>query len=199
MNELNYENLRRALDQLPSYDAPNANWDCIDQGLNKEPMPSKLSRSLPGYSPPTSVWNKLNENLDVVRNKRLRIRTIYRWSARAAAAVLLFGAGYVFATYDAGPKETYAYSQEYGATDASFTAADWNDEEDSFQRIMEQLASIDEPELNALRLELEELTAAKKEVEEMLRAYGHDNQIVTQLAEIEIERSRVYRLAIAEL
>ena len=198
MKELNYENLRKALDQLPTYDAPVANWDRIDQGLNKAPSPSKLSRSLPGYSPPTSVWNKLNENLDIVRNNRSRVRSIYRWSARAAAAVLLFGAGYLYATYDAGPKESYVYSQEY-SSNASFTANDWNDEEASFQRVMEQLAAIDEPELNALRLELEELTAAKKEVEEMLRAYGHDHQIVTQLAEIEVERSRVYRLAIAEL
>ncbi|MEL6357519.1 MAG: hypothetical protein AAFQ37_11380, partial [Bacteroidota bacterium] len=112
MKELNYQNLRRALNQLPSYDAPNTNWDRIDQGLNKGPVASKLSRSLPGYSPPSSVWNKLNEDLDVERTRRSRLRIIYRWSARAAAAVLLFSAGYFFATHDAGPKESYVYTQE---------------------------------------------------------------------------------------
>lgn len=196
MKEENYDNLRRALDQLRQYDPVDNNWSGIDRGLNNE-VAGEVAKALPSYSPPTAVWNDLNGALDEQVVKRRKLKVVYRWAARAAAAVLIFGAGYTFATYDAGPKVTYAYETEV-PSDASFVS-DWDDAEESFDRVLEQLAAIDEPELNALRLELEELTEAKKEVEDMLRAYGNDNKIVRQLVEIESERSRVYRLAIAEL
>lgn len=197
MKEENYDNLRRALDQLRQYDPATNNWDGIDRGLNKEVV-SKVAKLLPSYSPPSTVWNELNGELDKKLSKRRKLTVVYRWSARAAAALIIFGAGYAFATYDTGPKVTYAYQTET-PNSASLVSVDWNAEEESFERVMQQLSAIDEPELNALRLELEELTEAKQEVENMLRAYGNDNKIVRQLVEIESERSRVYRLAIAEL
>ncbi|MEM9835581.1 MAG: hypothetical protein AAF828_03715 [Bacteroidota bacterium] len=197
MREENYDKLRRALDQLPQYDTPDQLWSKLDQGLNKAPELTSLGKALPAYSPPSGVWNRLNAQLDTYNKSRGRLRTIYRWTARAAAIVLIFSAGYFVATYDQGPKVNYVYGQEQ-RQDASFVA-DWSEDEASFDRLMEQLANIDEPELNALRLELEELTAAKQEVEEMLRAYGEDKNIIIQLAEIETERSRVYRRAYAEL
>lgn len=197
MEEKNYDKLRRALDQLPEYNAPDGLWDGVDLGLNKEPEPSALSKKMPGYSPPTTVWNELNSSLDADRKQKTRLRTIYRWSARAAAAIVIFAAGFLAANYNAGPKVSYVYTQEANPN-ASFTS-DWDDAESSFDDLMARLANIDEPELNALRLELEELTAAKKEVEEMLEAYGQDAGIIRKLADIESERSRVYRLARAEI
>lgn len=197
MREDNYDNLRRALDNLPEYDPQPLNWDSIDDQLNGEPAASSKAVKLPSYSPPSGVWNQLNRNLDEQQRKRGRLRTIYRWSARAAAAVLIFVAGYTFANYDQGPKVSYAYGEE--SNTVSLVSNDWNDDEESFQRVMDQLSQIDEPELNALRLELEELTLAKQEVEDMLRAYGNDRKVIHQLVEIENQRNRVYRHAIAEL
>ncbi|PHI19482.1 hypothetical protein CEQ90_12345 [Lewinellaceae bacterium SD302] len=206
MKEENYDNLRRALDQLPDYTPPNLSWDRIDDGLNGEEArtnkPARpdsesdgVAKNLPSYSPPSTVWNQLNGELDRQRAKRNKLKLVYRWSARAAAAIVIFVAGYTFATFDQGPDVTYAYSEEEPS--ATLVNNDWNQEEESFQRVMDQLSAIDEPELNALRLELEELTQAKKEVEEMLRAYGNDRKVIHQLVEIENERSRVYRRAIA--
>lgn len=198
MEEKNYDQLRRALDQLPEYDAPDQLWNGLDAGLNKDPEPSALSRQMPGYSPPSSVWNELNAGLDADRKQQTRLRTIYRWTAGVAAAVVIFAAGFLAATYDAGPQVTYVYTQEANPN-ASFTSADWNDAESSFDDLMARLAAIDEPALNALRLELEELNAAKADVEAMLEAYGQDAAVIRQLADIETERSRVYRLARAEI
>lgn len=197
MEEKNYNNLRRALDQLPEYDAPELLWNDVNTSLNKEPEPSELGKQMPGYSPPSKVWNQLNRHLDEDRQKNNRLSVIYRWTARAAAAIVIFAAGFLAATYDAGPEITYVYTQEANPT-ASFTS-DWDDAESSFEDLMNRLNTIDEPELNALRLELEELTAAKQEVEEMLAAYGQNAEVIRQLAEIESERSRVYRLARAEI
>lgn len=208
MKEENYDNLRRALDQLPDYTPPNLSWDRIDDGLNGEGImankvagsaakPDGVTKKLPSYSPPSTVWNQLNGELDRQRARRNKLKVVYRWSARAAAAIVIFVAGYTFATFDQGPKVTYAFTEEEPS--ASLVNNDWNQEEESFQRVMDQLSAIDEPELNALRLELEELTQAKKEVEEMLLAYGNDRKVIHQLVEIENERSRVYRRAIAEI
>lgn len=198
MKEENYDNLRRALDQLPQYSPVPPNWDAIESGLNKTPEPTPAAKALPAYSPPTKVWNQLNGVLDQQASRRRRMRVVYLWTARAAAVLLVFWAGYGFATFNSGPKVSFAYSQE-AQSDASLVSNDWNEEEDSFDRVLRELSAIDEPELNALRLELQELTEAKQEVENMLKAYGNDNEVIKQLVEIESERSRVYRLAIAEL
>lgn len=198
MREENYDNLRRALDQLPSYDPSSLNWDGIERRINEEEEPTEAAKVLPAYAPPSKVWNKLNGQLDQRRKQRHQLKLVYRWVARAAIVVMVFGAGYFSATYDSGPKVSYAFSEEK-PSEANFISIDANEEEARFDRLMEQLSAIDEPELNALRLELEELTAAKKEVEEMLAAYGRDNDIIQQLVEIETERSRVYRRAYAEI
>lgn len=196
MKDQNYDRLRKALDRLPEYQPPTAIWRGMEDGLVRNE--DKPDLQMPGYSPPTSVWNRLSTDLDVDDKKRGRIRSMSRWAVRIAASALIFTAGFFYATYDEGPKVRYSYGEE-AVNAAMFTAQDWNDEEASFARVMEQLSDIDEPELNALRLELEELTAAKKDVEAMLRSYGNDHRMIGQLAEIESERSRVYRLAIAEL
>lgn len=198
MREENYDKLRQALNELPSYNPAPANWDAIADKLGAAPEPTVVGKALPAYSPPSKVWNKLNGELDQQRVRRQKMKVVYRWVARAAAVLLIFGAGYAFASYDEGPTITYAVSQE-SRSNASLVSKDWSDEEASFDLLMERLAEIDEPELNALRLELEELTAAKKEVEDMLEAYGNDADVIKQLVEIETERSRVYRRAYAEL
>lgn len=198
MKENNYDNLRRALNQLPSYDPSPMNWGQIELRINDDIPPTEAAKVLPSYSPPTNVWNELNGQLDQRSHKKHRLKLVYRWVARAAAVLMIFGAGYAFATFDQGPTVSMAYSEEKPSV-ANFVSIDTEDEEARFDELMKQLSKIDEPELNALRLELEELTAAKNEVKAMLEAYGRDNDIIQQLVEIETERSRVYRRAYAVL
>lgn len=204
MKELNKDILQQALAGLPMYEPDQKVWGGIEQQLGRVQQ-SLLREKLPTYAPPSEVWNQINRGLEQSnrsfgqqeKTKKMRPAWLV-WVGSAAAAVVLFCAGYLFANWHSEPKVSLAIRQEQGSNIGA-VIMDWNDEEESFRHIMDQLADIDEPKLNSLRTQLEELTQAKQEVESMLREYGQDNRVIRQLAEIETQRSQVYRLVINEL
>ncbi|NJC26604.1 hypothetical protein [Neolewinella antarctica] len=202
MKEKNKNTLREAISRLPAHDPSSATWEAIEHDLK----PS-LAERLPSYQPPVSVWNGLSEQLETEARSRVpgglgkeqstRTRRLpYRWLAVAASVLVLLFAGYGISSRDEGPKVTYARTQE---VIPATTLPDWDEEEGSFDRILAQLETINEPGLNTMRIELEELTAAKEDVKAMLLAYGDDPTVVRQLVKIERERSDVYRRIIVLL
>lgn len=204
MIEKNKASLQEAINRLPSYEPPLAVWEGIDKQLG-EIQQRSLLKQLPIYPPPAKVWNQINKGLEKAASSAQRqplkapsSSTWLLWVARVAAAVFLFSAGYVFANWKNQPKVSFAVRQEQSPPQGA-VVADWNEEEERFQNIMDQLNNLNDPKLNALRTELIELTKAKQEVEEMLRQYGRDNRVIRQLVEIETQRSQLYRLAINEL
>ncbi|NJB87657.1 hypothetical protein GGR26_003441 [Lewinella marina] len=196
MKEKNYDRLRRALDQLPDYGPDDQTWEHIQGGLDAPRVP--LAEQLPTYAPPAQVWNALSRELPPAGRRRLSVvrQAGRRVAALAAAAMvaLLVAAGLYLR--DEGPEVTYAYYQEAAPAPV---VADWDEDEDSFDRAREVVQQRNEPRLNHLGQELDELTSAREEVKAMLVAYGEDPSIVRQLAEIERERDDVYRRIIVEL
>ena len=201
MKEFNRDSLRRALDRLPQYDPEPGSWAMIERGLRGAGEPSSpsatgLQQRLPQYSPPPSVWNQLNEQLSRTGTggghglPRYRRLPAGLWRA-AAAIALLVGAFALYQTFDRGPEISYSYRKETNF-EPTFVA-DWRTEEPQFQSLTEEIADSDNPAVNRLRGELEELTSARGDIEAMLDNYGHDPQLVRQLGEIERERSEVYR------
>ncbi|MBB4080618.1 hypothetical protein GGR28_003253 [Lewinella aquimaris] len=194
MKEKHYDRLRAALDRLPDYAPPASAW----KGISRELSPvSRLNEKLPTYAPPPAVWNAVSHELakspaPATRLRQLRPKLI----AAAAAVALIVTAGIGYANYDAGPKISYAYAQEANPVAVS---ADWDDDEASFDRARQEVEQRNEPRLNNLGHELDELTSAREEVKAMLVAYGSDPSVVRQLAEIERERDDVYRRIIVEL
>lgn len=181
MREKNYTTLREALDRLPSYEAP--------------PLGSSrlTTEHLPTYAPPPAVWNKVNEGLA----RRPSVRRLPRRVLLGIAASLLVLVVAAFAMlYDAGPRISYAYEREAAPTPV---VADWNEDETSFDRARREIERRDEPSLNSLGHELDELNAAREEIKSMLVAYGEDPIVINQLAEIERERDDVYRRVLVEL
>ncbi|MBC6993642.1 hypothetical protein QWY85_08680 [Neolewinella lacunae] len=197
MKEKNEARLREALGRLPEYDPPAGVWEDLAAQL-----PPELQGRLPSYPPPAEVWNAVSRQLDtaqqpgVERPLRSLPRLPFRWSAVAAVLLLVLGATAVWRGIDPGPKVTYSYGQEISRES---TVADWDNEESSFDRVLAEIEARNEPNLNTLRLELDELTEAKEDIKAMLVAYGEDPEVVRQLAEIERDRSDVYRRIIVEL
>ena len=185
-----YDNLRRALDRLPSYAPPAGNWSEIERGLGLQQLPT--------YAPPATVWNAVNAGLDapVATGRTVRLRPRRRWAAVAAAIALVASISLALLNRDFGPDITYAYTQEAMPTTVD---ADWDNEEASFASVREQVQLRNEPRLNNLGYELDELTSAREEVKAMLVSYGESADVVQQLAEIERERNDVYRQIIVEL
>lgn len=200
MKELNYDRLRAALDRLPSYTPPTGLWPGISSGLDAGPAEQQQvpELRLPEYSPPSTVWNSINTQLDQGHKQRSRMRVVYRWAAKAAGILLLFSAGYFTATRDPGPTVEVAETVEripstIARQPIEVTVASFGGEDPAFNSLLQELESLNRPSLNRYRYELQELTEAKEEVEAMLLSYGHDPAILNQLAEIERERSEVYR------
>lgn len=196
MKDLNYDRLRAALDRLPSYLPPTGLWSAIESGMDNElvgpPASAQERPVLPQYSPPSSVWNAINQRLDNGAVRRHRLRVVRSWTAKAAAVLLLFGAGYFSATRDSGP--TLVITEKVEAVPIRPTFVSFSSEDEpSFDALLLELEDLNRPSLNGMRLELEELTSAKQEIEAMLVSYGNDPAIMNQLADIERERSSVYR------
>ncbi|MCP9236071.1 hypothetical protein [Lewinella sp. JB7] len=195
MKEKHYDRLREALDRLPTYDAPSGSWQRISRSLD----PSvKLGDRLPTYAPPADVWNAVSRDLAASPRQAGSVLRLHRTRIAAAAAVILLvvALGIGLSDRDPGPRITYAYAQEPAPQEVR---ADWDDDEASFDRVRQQVAQRNEPRLNNLGHELNELTSAREEVKAMLVAYGDDPAVVQQLAEIERERDDVYRRIIVEL
>ncbi len=210
MKEKNREMLRGALSRLPQYAPPAGLW----AGVRRQLEPGLADR-LPSYQPPPEVWNELSAHLQMQqegdgaqvralagkeqqspRSRSLRRYRPLRWVAVAAGFLLLLTAAYQLLADEAGPTVSYAYQREAAPT---ATARDWEDDESSFTAVLNELEHRNEPELNTLRMELDELTEASQEVKAMLVAYGDDPQVVRQLAAIERDRSDVYRRIIVRL
>ena len=194
--EKNRDNLKKALDQLPAYDPPAGLWDQIQSDLTKPNVPNEevlheAVEHLPAYTPPVSVWNTLARQLDTdqqVRKLRVvRQRQVLQW---AAAVAFLLVAGYAILR-EPGPKVKLQYAQE---TVQQFQVdIDWNSDESIFAQLEDQLVQVNDPAINKLRFEYEELSSAHEDVSAMLKSYGRDPQLIRQMADIERERSDIYR------
>lgn len=191
--ERNRETLRKALSQLPEYTPPDQMWEGIADGLeSKEEL--SLQDRLPAYSPPPMVWNQINQALEADNQHKPALIRRLGPVLRIAAAVVITGAlGAFLLMREPAPKVALTYSQE--AITPIAINVDWQQEEPQFEAILQQLQQHSaNPKLNEMRLELEELNSAKKEVTTILTAYGgKDPALINQLGEIERERSALYR------
>ncbi len=194
MKEKNRNNLRDALNRLPGYDAPEGLWESIGAQLTPA-----LSDQLPSYTPPAGVWNNLSRELEAAaavpaKQRKLWPRTLAGVAA-ALALVITVGLG-LQSGISSQQKVTVAYSQEVAPLKSNI---DWDEGEESFANAIAEIEARNEPKLNILRHELDELTEAREEIKAMLVSYGDDPQVVRQLAKIERDRSDIYRRIIIEL
>ncbi len=190
MKEFNRKTLVEALSSLPQYHPPEEVWTSIEEAVELTGMPYQKSlKSLPEYEPPSEVWEKITQHLPSGKVRRLIVR---RTLAAAASIVLLITAGLLLDNfYGAEQDFTISYSTE--TVDAALVGHNWNEDEDVFEEF-DQLCKNREyicarPEFIELKSELDELTDAKYSLVSALGKYGANADIITQLKEIELERT----------
>lgn len=195
--EKNRNSLKDALNRMRTYSPDDNLWSDLERKLDEavteqDDTPLDLAvEKLPAYTPPPAVWNKLNHTLDKTQTaKRIQLKQRQRWLAIAASlALIVSAAAWVFR--EPPPKVTFQYAEE---TIQRFGVdIDWRLEGDTFAQLEEFMDNTNDPAINKLRVEYEELSSARTDVEEMLRSYGQDPQLVRQMADIERERTDVYR------
>ena len=186
---------REALNRLPDYDPPAGEWSRLSARLSAEGPLHRALRELPEHEPPDAVWTGIEKGLD--GGSSIRRIGRYRWMLGVAASLLLLVA--TWSRWPAGGDSneatpTYAYHTEV-LEDPLLAQLPTDEDEAYFARLLrlcdEQPVSCARPAFEELRAELEELNVAREELEMALGAYGADVDLLQQLKEIELERTKV--------
>lgn len=208
MKENNLETLRRAIAQLPEYEAPSKIWKQVEQdleiALQEQPLTSAVEE-LPVYEAPSSLWDNISAELDqgrVETTKKPRIFQLRRMAAAAAIALLVSaGAWFMSNQYGARESVSMAYSEE--TVNAALLEVDWEEDETAFAMVAElckqAVYACQQPEFQILQAELEALNEARISLKEAMEAYGKDAELIAQLTEIEYERSDLLKQLIAKI
>lgn len=149
-----------------------------------------MKNSLPSYGPPDEIWDNIAHKLDQESAQRRhgRIRLLWALGAAAACVGVVIGATLWRATSMA--QETLSFSAiELSAPPPILS--------DTLDRSYDQLLEVCEekrdfcesPEIKQLKVELDQLTQAKNELQKALGPYYADGYLVQQLEAIERERS----------
>ena len=102
MKERNHKDLKRALEKLPEYKAPEVAWDHIERRLaspEEESLRGKL-KQLRSYPAPDNAWANIQGEL---KNKPSAIGRGLRMMLVAASAILLLYIGFQFVGNDELP------------------------------------------------------------------------------------------------
>ncbi len=189
-----------ALSTLQEYEPPEAVWMNIDEELGetgKDKIPAKLLKSLPQYDPPAQVWEGIAKQLDEKTGAKLVRLGWRRALAVAASLALLLVAYWQFSKTTAIEPDNVAITYSEETVDPLLLEHDWDEDEEVFQEylaICEAKKFIcEQPEFKQLQDELEELTSAKVELTEAVGTYGSDPELITQIKEIELERTGILK------
>lgn len=201
MKEHNKKTLIEALSTFKEYEPPEEVWRNIREELsdgNEEIIPSKLLHSLPQYEPPEFVWNNIEQTLKAKPESKVVQLPWRNILAVAASLTLLLAVYWQFSskTIPVQPDNlSIAFSEE--TIDPVLLRHDWDEDEEVFKEylaICEAKKFIcEQPEFKQLQDELEELTTAKQALAEAMGNFGADPHLITQIKEIELERTDILK------
>ncbi len=200
MKEHNKKTLVEALSSLKEHQPPDDLWMKIEDEISGEQadhIPSALLKSLPQYEPPANVWDRIEQQLAApAKGKIISIRWKQALAVAASLALLLVAYWQLNKTSPIPPDNvTITYSEE--TVDPLLLEHDWDEDEEVFQEylaICEGKQYIcEQPEFRQMQQELEELTSAKEDLKEAVGAYGSDPELITQIKEIELERTGILK------
>ena len=169
-----------------------------------------IIKNLSTYSPPEMVWERIESelsnpseglkpseglNLESNYSKTRLLWTIYLVAACVTALVV--GSWWYFQN----PVENITYSEE--KINKSFVPTTSLEVEKQNAKIeaicAEKITVCEKPEFKSLKLELDELNTAHKQLKEVIGNYNPDPTLIAQLADIEIERSAVLKKLVEKI
>ncbi|RMG84726.1 MAG: anti-sigma factor [Bacteroidetes bacterium] len=211
MKEKNKHILDQAIRQLPQYEPPAEIWNFIredlDFGFENERLKEGLER-LPQYDPPDTLWDEIDRKLDApaptlrVVSKSRRLLPAF-WRTIAAAVVILLAVGLWNQTPQTQTDSAGELSYSTEVVDEQLIKKDWNDDERAFDELMAmckvKINTCASPDFQKLKSELDELTKAKKELDSALGRFGTDPVLITQIKNLELERTELMKAMIEKL
>lgn len=199
MKEHNKKTLIEALSSLQEHEPPEELWMGIEEELEQHDqiVPPELLKTLPMYEPPPSVWDGIAGELIPQRPAKVVRLGWQRVLSVAASVALVLVAYWQLQPEKALQPENVSVSFSEETVDPALLARDWQEDEDAFREylaICEAKKFIcEQPEFKKLQDELEELTLAKDELDEVIGAYGAAPELISQIKEIELERTDILK------
>lgn len=192
--------LHQAIAALPAYTAPNGIWERLEKQLEQEGHLHQAIATLPVYTAPDRIWNNIESEL----NKGAKIRRLssWSWSAAAGVAIVVTAALGLYQWGQTRGDISYAYSEEKVAP--SNTPKDWDAAEADVQEVQALFANFckyqsQQEEDCALERELQELNEAKAELKDVMARFGEDPDLIRELSDLELDRSRVVKAMVEKI
>ncbi len=204
-NEIHSETLQKAIQGLPSYQAPLMAWENIENTLPsmEDSVLKSAIQQLKVYDAPPQVWENIIQALNPkVSGLRIVKKSYLRYAAAAVSVGIVLVAGLWFLnkpneTSNVAQIENVTYSQEVAVlpTETQKTTIVTHDE--AIKKVNtfceKQAVVCEKPDFQALKSELEALTAAKNELQEAIGEYNTDQNLLAQLSDIEEERDEILK------
>ena len=203
MKEINKKTLIEALSALKQHNPPGLVWENINMELElgqEEIIPKKMLSELPEYEPPTKVWEKIERSLGQRQEAKI-IPLKWRRALTVAASVILLAMSFFYFekiadANDLNPdKIVLEYSVE--EVDDKLLVNDWQEDAGDFELYKELCNAkkyiCEHPEFQVLQKEFVELSEAAKELELAIGNYGTNADLITQIKEIELERTDIFK------
>jgi hypothetical protein len=210
MNQQEIEdmNLRRAVRGLPEYSPPTDVWLDIENMLNREDREQrKLQEALsllPSYEAPPMVWQDIVTALEQ-KPQQAKVFSITRLAIAAASVGFIATVGLWWYAMQR-PSETLSYSFKTEKIDDAVLNHNQNinsEDEQAFEMVNQICAEktfvCEQPQVQKLRNELDELNKAQTDLKDAIGLYGTDEDLQQQLLHVEQERTEVLKKIMSEI
>jgi hypothetical protein len=179
--------------KLPEYEPSDKIWQNIEAKLNEDAL-QKALKTMPQYEPNESVWNQIEQGL--TPKPSLKLNT-WRWMTAAASVVVLLSF-YLWYSID---NQRVRYSVEQIDNDLLLNPSDDNDRQ--YQQIVaycqQQTYVCENPEFKTLKTELDELHSASQKLKEAMGQYNTEPELMSQLADVEQQKTEVLKKMAAKI
>ncbi len=189
--------------KLPSYDPPDKLWEGIRQRLEeaREAPWRPCLDELPEYDPPDAVWAGIEARLKTTQPTR---RLWPWWAAGAAAAsiALLMALSGLWQAPSEPAATEIVWHTETVSEDQLIAAADLAEEEalEEVLRICQEYPFLcEDPEVQQLKAELQEVAAAKRRLGAHLTPWDTEPELVRTFARLERQEAHLMRQLVAVL
>ncbi len=177
---------------LPEYEPSDDVWNGIESKLNDDVLQKSISK-LNIYEPKVDLWNEIERNLTP---KVIKFRA-WRWVSVAASVAVITGIIFWYNT----DNQSITFAEQKLDENLLLNPAD--DSQPQYEMIVayckQQTYVCENTEFKALKTELEELNTASNQLKKVVGQYNTDPELITQLTNIEVQKSDILRKMAAKI
>lgn len=193
MEERNKHTLDAAIKGLKQYDPPTELWSKINAVMDADRAINVRVEALPTHTPPSNLWNKIQESLpekEAIKSTEPKVVPLWKKLSIAASFLLVLSAGMWLFSRDYSDLE---YTVTTEKVNPKIFRSTWHEDDASFDVVIQEISTSPvlskQEDVKRMLYEWQELQAARVEVEDMIRRYGNDAQVLDQIKDIELDRT----------